>query len=83
MTIKKMFELVKEEETRRERVGMERGFPLTNILLERGEVYKMDFEEVVVLFKECLYCLIEGLNEEGEKKLMNNIRYWHEELFEE
>ena len=83
MTIKKLFELVKEEEARRERVEMERGYPLTNILIERGEVYKMDFEDVVLLFKECLYCLIDELNEEGEIKLMDNIKYWYESKFQD
>lgn len=60
------------------------GTPSLSIeLFDAGLVYELSKSELIALLKESIYLLRDESGDEIENKLIENIVYWNEELFEE
>lgn len=71
MTIKELFERVEK------RKQEEKTKCCLSIELGGFEVYNLNKDELVILLREAIYLL----GDDGEEKLIENIKEWNEELF--
>lgn len=52
-------------------------------LFDVGLVYELSKSELIALLKESIYLLRDELGDEIENKLIENIVYWNEEIFQD